>query len=172
MDYTVHTDRFRRRFAEVERNLGDPAVFNDPKKSEELGREFARLKRLVEVGDAYEKASQDLIENRELVAEEPEDSELAELAREEIMRLEAELPGLELALREGLLPTDPTDSRNTIVEIRAGAGGDESSLFAADLFRMYGRYAEGRGWKVEPLRGGRLQGDHLRGDRRERVQAA
>ena len=151
MNYDPHIERFRKRFAEVERNLGDPEVFNDPKKSEELGREFSRLKRLVEVGGAYQKAVQDLAENRELLAGEAEDSELAEMGRDEIARLEAELPGLELALREGLLPPNPTDSRNTIVEIRAGAGGDESSLFAADLFRMYGRYAEGLGWKVEPM---------------------
>ncbi|MBL6766407.1 MAG: peptide chain release factor 1 [Verrucomicrobiae bacterium] len=151
MDYQPHIERFRRRFAEVERNLGDPGVFEDQKRSQDLGREFVRLKRLVEVGNAYLKAIQDLEENRSMVSAEAEDSELAEMGREEISRLERELPGLELALREGLLPPDPTDSRNTIIEIRAGAGGDESSLFSADLFRMYSRYAEDRGWKVEPM---------------------
>jgi len=151
MDYAKHIENFQRRYAEVEQGLSDPAVFNDLKKSQELNREFSRLKLLVETGEAYLKSRQDLADNRELLAAEEEGSELAEMANEEITRLETELPKLELALREGLLPPDPTDSRNTIIEIRAGAGGDESSLFAGDLFRMYTRFAEARGWKVEAM---------------------
>ena len=90
-------------------------------------------------------------ENRALLKTEPAESELAQLAKEEIARLEAEEKKLAQQIQFGLVPPDPTDSRNTIVEIRAGAGGSESALFAADLYRMYCRYAEARGWKIEPL---------------------
>lgn len=151
MEYDVHIENFRKRYAEVERSLSDPAVFNDQQKSQEKGREFSRLKKLVETGDAYNKAVADLTDNRELLAAEEEESEMAEMATEEIARLEAEVPKLELALREGLLPPEPGDSRNTIIEIRAGAGGDESSLFAGDLYRMYTRFADTLGWKTEDM---------------------
>lgn len=151
MDYESHIATFRKRYAEVEANLSDPAVFGDAKKSQELTREFSRVKRLVEIGERYLTAKSELVDNREMLATEPEGSELAEMAAEEVTRLEGEVQTTELALREGLLPPDPTDSRNTIVEIRAGAGGDESSLFSGDLFRMYTRYSENRGWKIEPM---------------------
>jgi peptide chain release factor 1 len=97
------------------------------------------------------KVSRDWQENQSLLKTEPENSELAELAREEVARLEPEEKRLASAVQAGILPADPTDSRNTIIEIRAGAGGSESALFAADLYRMYMRYAEGRGWKVEAM---------------------
>ena len=151
MEYESHIETFRKRYAEVEANLSDPEVFGDAQKSQELTREFSRLKRLVEVGENYLRSKSELADNREMLTAEEEGSELAEMAAEEVSRLEGEVNAAELALREGLLPPDPTDSRNTIIEIRAGAGGDESSLFSGDLFRMYTRYAEGRGWKVEPM---------------------
>ena len=93
----------------------------------------------------------DLAENRALLQTEPADSELAQMAKEEIARLEAQEKRLGLEIQRGILPPDPADSRNTIIEIRAGAGGQESALFAADLYRMYTRYAEARGWKFENL---------------------
>ena len=93
----------------------------------------------------------DLDDNRALLQSEASDSEIAQMAREEIARLEAEGMRLALEVQRGILPPDPADSRNTIVEIRAGAGGSESALFAADLYRMYSRYAESRGWKLETL---------------------
>src|ERR1035438_9550456 len=102
-------------------------------------------------GQAYLKALADLAENRALLQSEPADSELAQMAKEEITRLEATEKRLSLEVQRGILPPDPADSRNTIIEIRAGAGGQESALFSADLYRMYTRYAEGRGWKVEDL---------------------
>jgi peptide chain release factor 1 len=105
----------------------------------------------VAVGDAYLKVERDLADNRKLLASEAEGSELAQMAREEVARLEPEEKRLALEVQVGILPPDPTDSRNTIIEIRAGAGGSESALFAADLYRMYMRYAEGRGWKVESM---------------------
>jgi peptide chain release factor 1 len=93
----------------------------------------------------------DLAQNRALLQSEPAESELAQMAREEIARLEAEERRLGQEIQRGILPPDPADSRNTIFEIRAGAGGQESALFAADLYRMYTRYAEARRWKCESL---------------------
>src|SRR5207249_4687940 len=100
---------------------------------------------------AYLKTVADLAENHALLKPEAADSELAQMAREEIGRLEAEEKRLELEVQRGVIPPDPADSRNTIIEIRAGAGGQEAALFSADLYRMYTRYAEGRGWKFEDL---------------------
>lgn len=151
MDLKPHIEKFRQRFAEVETLLSDPKVFANNQKFQELSREYARLKELVASGEAYLKVARDLAENRALLVSEPETSELAEMAREEVARLEPEEKRLALGVQTGILPPDPTDSRNTIIEIRAGAGGSESALFAADLYRMYTRYAEGRGWKVEAM---------------------
>jgi len=146
-----HIEKFRKRFAEVEAWLSDARVFDNPQKAQELSREYARLKELVAAGGAYEKTLADLEENRALLQAEPAESELALLAREESARLEADARRLAQQIHFGLVPPDPTDSRNTIVEIRAGAGGNESALFAADLYRMYCRYAETRRWKIEAL---------------------
>ncbi len=151
MDLRPHIEKFARRFAEVEAALSQPNVFDNPQRAQELGREYARLKELGAVGAAWIKAQADLEENRVLLQSEPNDSELAVMAKEEIARLEKEVHRLSLEVQRGVLPPDPTDSRNTIIEIRAGAGGMESALFAADLYRMYSRYAEGRKWKVDPI---------------------
>ena len=151
MDLRPQIEKFSRRFAEVEAALSDPKAFDNPQRAQELGKEYARLKELVAQGQAYLKAVADLAENRALLQAEPADSELAQMAKEEIARLEAQEKRLGLEIQRGILPPDPADSRNTIIEIRAGAGGQESALFAADLYRMYTRYAEARGWKFENL---------------------
>ncbi len=151
MDFRPHIDKFSRRFAELEAALSDPKAFDHPQRAQELSREYARLKELVAQGNAYQKAVQELAENRLLLLSESPESELAQLACEEVARLEAEEQRLSKRFQLGLVPPDPTDSRNTIVEIRAGAGGSESALFAADLYRMYCRYAEKQGWKLETL---------------------
>jgi len=151
MDFRPQIEKFSRRFEEVEAALSDPKAFDNPQRAQELSKEYARLKELVAQGQAYLKTEQDLAENRALLKNEPTGSELAQMAAEEVSRLEADEKRLTLEIQRGILPPDPTDSRNTIVEIRAGAGGQESALFAADLYRMYTRYAEGRGWKIETL---------------------
>lgn len=151
MDLRSHIERFSKRLAEVESALSDPKTFENRQRFQELSREYARLKDLAAAGAAYLKAAADLAENRGLLKSEPEGSEMALLAQEEIARLEKEEVRLQRAVQHGLFPPDPTDSRNTIIEIRAGAGGSESALFAADLYRMYTRYAEGQGWKVENM---------------------
>ena len=151
MDLRPYIEKFSRRLNEVEAALSDPTVFDHKQRAQELSREYARLKELVATGSAYTRTFADLEANRALLKSEPVGSEMAELAREEIARLEVEEGRLALAVRHGVLPPDPTDSRNTIIEIRAGAGGSESALFAADLFRMFTRYGEAKGWKIETL---------------------
>ncbi len=151
MDLTPHIEKFRRRFAEVEAALSDPKAFDNPQRAQELSREYARLKELVVQGESYLKTVAHLDENRDLLKTEPPESELALMAKEEIARLESAEKRLAQQIQFGLVPPDPTDSRNTIIEIRAGAGGSESALFAADLYRMYCRYAEARGWKIETM---------------------
>src|SRR6266481_1074799 len=151
MDLRPHIDKFSRRFAELETALSDPKAFDNPQRAQELAREYARLKELVASGGAYVKVLADLQESRALLKSEKAESELAQMAREEIARLEAEEKRLEHEVQAGLVPPDPANSRNTIIEIRAGAGGQESALFSADLYRMYTRYAENRGWKVEHM---------------------
>ena len=151
MDLRPHIERFLRRFAEVEAALSDPKAFDNPQRAQELSKEYARLKDLVAAGQSYLKTLADLGENRALFQAEPAGSELAFMAQEDIARLEGQEQRLGRLVLQGVLPPDPADSRNTIFEIRAGAGGAESALFAADLCRMYTHYAEARGWKIEPL---------------------
>lgn len=151
MDLRPHIDKFARRFAEVESALSDPKAFDNQQRAQELSKEYARLKDLVAAGQSYQKTLVDLAENRMLLETELADSELAQMAKEELERLEADEKRLAKQIQFGILPPHPTDSRNTIVEIRAGAGGQESALFAADLYRMYTRYAEAQGWKIENL---------------------
>ena len=151
MDLRPHIEKFRKRFAEVESLLSDARVFDHPQNAQELSREYARLKELVASGATYLKTVADLNENRALLKTETAESELALMAKEEIARLEADEKKFAQQIQFGLVPPDPTDSRNTIVEIRAGAGGNESALFSADLYRMYCRYAEARGWKIEAM---------------------
>jgi peptide chain release factor 1 len=151
MDLKPHIEKFRRRIAEVEAALSDPRVFDNPQRAQELSREYARLKELTAQGELLLKTQADLEENRALLKSESPESEMGQMAREEVTRLEAGEKRLTKVIQFGLMPPDQTDSRNTIIEIRAGAGGSESALFAADLYRMYCRYAEARRWKVEPI---------------------
>jgi len=151
MDLRPYIEKFCRRLAEVESALSDPKLFDNPQKAQEISREYSRLKELVADGQAYLKTIDDLTEHRALLQNEPTESELAQMTRDEIAALETKEKRLTRKLQFGLVPPDPADSRNTIIEIRAGAGGNESALFAADLYRMYSRYAEARGWRVEAM---------------------
>ena len=151
MDLRPYIEKFARRQTGVETALSDPKVFDNPAKAQELAREYARLKELNASGERYLKILADLAEHAATLKTETADSELAQLAREEVNLLQAEEKILARKIHFGLAPPDPADSRNTIIEIRAGAGGNESALFAADLYRMYTRYAEGCGWKIENM---------------------
>lgn len=150
MDLDFQIDKFRKRFSEVEQQLGDPIVCADSKKMQELGKEHSRLKKLVTLDDTLLKTRKDLQENTEII-DSGGDPELIEMAQSEIEPLKAAEERLLKELRLGIVPPEPTDDRNAIVEIRAGTGGTEAALFAADLFRMYTRYAETQGWKLEPM---------------------
>ncbi len=136
------------RYEELERLMADPAIMTDYTKVSEYAQERSGLIELVESYRKYKKQLQELEEARTLRDEE-DDEEVRAMAQEEVTTLEASTEKLFGELRRMLLPTDPRDEKNVFVEIRAGAGGDEAGLFAADLFRMYTRYAEGRNWKVE-----------------------
>jgi peptide chain release factor 1 len=135
------------RAAQVEAELADPAAARGASRYQQLAREHSRLQPLVLRARRWLKLQDDVTGAREVLA--GGDAELAALARAEIEQVEAELPGLETELDELLTPPDPLDDRDAIVEVRAGTGGDEAALFAADLFRMYTRYAERHGLKVE-----------------------
>jgi peptide chain release factor 1 len=146
------TDRIQevlRRAAELEGRLADPALSRAPGEYARVARELGGLRPLVDAAARYEKAAAELAGAREMLAE--GDPELQELARGEVERLEAERAALEVEIRTLLVPRDPTDDKSAILEIRAATGGEEAALFAAELFRMYQRYAEAKGWKVELL---------------------
>ncbi len=137
------------RLREVEGLLSDPTVVSRQERFRELTREHAELSPLVETFADYRRLCDEIAGHRELLQE--RDAELREMAREELPVLEQQRQGLEQKLKLLLLPQDPNDGKNVILEIRAGTGGDEAALFAGDLFRMYSRYAERQGWRVEML---------------------
>ncbi len=135
------------RAAEVERELAEPATAKDPAKLKALGREHARLERIRKVAAQLDKLRSELEQDHELAGD--SDPALAELAQADVELLTPRLEAVEAELQELLVPPDPLDERGTRGEIRAGTGGDEAALFAAELLRMYTRYAERRGWTVE-----------------------
>jgi len=137
------------KFNALTEQLADPEIANDYAKYAELAKQRSDLEATVEAYRARQKADGELADARAMAA--GEDPDMAEMARAEIEPLEKQVAALNEQLRTMLLPKDPRDDRNVIVEIRAGAGGDEAGLFAADLYRMYTRYAETRRWKVEEL---------------------
>ncbi|WP_297848442.1 peptide chain release factor 1 [uncultured Desulfovibrio sp.] len=136
-----------KKYMELEEALAQPDVFNDQEHYRKLTKAHADLREIVELFRKYRALQQELDENRQMLHD--EDPGIREMAHEEVRRAEEDLPRIEQALKVALLPTDPLDEKNTILEIRAGTGGEEAALFAADLFRMYTRYAELQGWKVE-----------------------
>jgi len=143
------------RFLEIEKDLSDPEIVNDRQAYQKLIREHAELNKIVSVFREYQKVLAGIEDSTELLHD--SDSEIKELAREELNELNQRQDRLEDDLRKLLLPKDPNDDKNVIVEIRAGTGGEEAALFAGDLFRMYSRYAEDRNWKVE------IMSQHLSG---------
>ncbi len=138
------------RFEEIDAALQDPSVFSDIEKYRGLAKERGRLDGVVTMFRRYKTVLNHIQGNREIL-EGDTDEELLALARDELAPLEREREGLEFALKKALIPRDPNDGKNAILEIRAGTGGSEAALFAGELFRMYGRFAEERGWKTEIL---------------------
>jgi peptide chain release factor 1 len=140
-------EAIRRRCQEIDQLLCDPATIGDRNRLQELNRERAQVGTIVTAFDHWADIGRRIAEDEEALS----DPELGPLAREELPELVKQRTDMEQQLRVLLLPQDPNDDRNTVLEIRAGTGGEEAALFAADLFRMYARYAEPRGWKVEVL---------------------
>src|SRR5579884_166059 len=137
------------RYDALTEQMSSPEVISDPSRLQELAREQASIAELATQGREWLQIERDIADARTLLVESGGDRELEALARDEVATLEARRAELETKLAEQLRPRDPNDEKNVIVEIRGGTGGDEAALFAADLFRMYTRYAERRGWKVE-----------------------
>ena len=137
------------KLAVLERQLADPQLVSRQEQYPELVREHAQVSRLAELHGQYERLIRQMRDNRELIHSADEDPELVAMARAELDELETQKLDLERAIRLQLLPKDPNDEKNIFLEIRAGTGGEEAALFAADLFRMYSRFAESLGWKVE-----------------------
>jgi peptide chain release factor 1 len=149
MDYSALIAQRKNRFSELEHAIGDPDLFADPKRATETLREHRRLKETLAIAEQLSTTKRQLEENLEMAkSDEPE---FAEMAHAEIPFLEKEIPRLTSELQYALLPADPNEDRDALIEIRAGAGGDEASLFAAELMRAYQRYADLRGWKCEHL---------------------
>ena len=149
LDFTPLIAKRRTRFDELEKAITDPSLFDDAKKAREVLKEHSRVKELLTTWDDLENSRRQLVENEELAK--GNDAEMAELAKAEIEEINARIPKLEQAVLLSLLPPQPDDDRDAIVEIRAGAGGSEAAIFAGDLYRMYTRYAEANGLRTEMI---------------------
>ncbi|MCE0494459.1 peptide chain release factor 1 [Vibrio salinus] len=137
------------RYEEVQQLLGDPDIIGDQDKFRALSKEFSQLEQVTKCFQAYQQAQEDLEAAEEMAKE--DDPEMREMAQDEINDAKEKIESLNDELQILLLPKDPHDERNCFLEIRAGAGGDEAGIFAGDLFRMYSRYAERKGWRVEVM---------------------
>lgn len=141
-------DALRSRFEEISTLIADPSVISDQARYVKLSKEYKELERLMKARKEYSDLLRDLNESKQLLLTE-DDAEMKEMAREEISRCEQRRPQLEEEIKLLLIPKDPEDERNAILEIRGGTGGDEAALFAGDLFRMYSKYCERKGWKLD-----------------------
>lgn len=137
------------RYEEVQHLLGDPGVIGDQNKFRALSKEYAQLEEVTKCFQAYQQANDDLAAAEEMANE--DDAEMREMAQDEIAAAKLAIETLTAELQILLLPKDPNDERNCFLEIRAGAGGDEAGIFAGNLFRMYSRFAEKKGWRVEVM---------------------
>jgi peptide chain release factor 1 len=149
MDFDPLIQRKRERFEQLEGEIADPKLFDNRKRAEEIMREHANIKAVLAKWDELENARKQLDDNRELATS--RDIEIAAMADDEIPDLEKRVAELERDLQIALLPPDENEDRDAIIEIRAGTGGSEAAIFAADLCRMYHRYAESAGLKTEDL---------------------
>jgi peptide chain release factor 1 len=142
-------DDIEDKISDLEGRLSDPALLNNQKEYQRVVQEHSHLKRLNELYSRYKQVRKNIVENREILHDEGEDQDLKDLARSEMEELLSRESLLENEIKLFLLPKDPNDQKNIFLEIRAGTGGDEAALFVGDLFRMYSRYAETMGWRVE-----------------------
>lgn len=149
-------ESIQKRFEELERLLQNEAVISDHQKIKETAQEYEDLKETIRIKKKLDKIGQDLAAVRQMIADSQDDQELQKISLEEEQQLLQQQADLEKEIKALLSPQDPSDKRNAIVEIRAGAGGDESALFAAELFRLYTRFAESRKWKTKLLSENRI----------------
>jgi peptide chain release factor 1 len=140
---------FREKLTELDAQISEPNFYSDQRHAAEVSREHQRVSTLIEKFEAWHGTVQQLEENQAMADDESIDEELREMANEELESLTSERDRLANNVLRFMIPPDTTDSRNSVMEIRGGAGGDEANIFAGDLFRMYSRYAETRGWRVE-----------------------
>lgn len=136
------------KFQQLQNELSSPEVMSDMKRFVQLNKDYKELEPIIKAGKEYKKMVDDLASAKDILVNEKDD-ELKDMARAEISEIEAKMPEKEQEIKLLLIPADPDDSKNAIVEIRGGTGGDEAAIFAGDLFRMYQHFAESRGWKVE-----------------------
>jgi len=148
--------QIKEKFKELEGELQKPEVIKDRKKIQEVSRQHAELKGIIEMILELEKIENNIKQNKAILKNDDEDGELKNMAKEELAKLERDYEELKNKIEEELSPADPNDKKNCIMEIRAGTGGDESALFAADLFKMYSKFAESQGWKLELLSSNRI----------------
>lgn len=141
----------REKYRQLTQSLSDPSLATQPQKIKKIAKERAELQPIVKKYETYEEVLKQIRDSEEILADRNSDPELKQLAQEEIEKLQEKKEKIEEELRVLLLPKDPNDSKDVIMEIRAGAGGDEASLFAQDLFRMYSRFSEIMGWKLEVM---------------------
>jgi peptide chain release factor 1 len=149
MDFSALIEKKQSRFDDLEKEIGGSSLFDNASRARDILREHASLRKLLALWHAYQRTSRELAENRTMA--QGEDKDFAELAAAELPALEKRVPEIEKDLQIALLPPEPGEDRDAIVEIRAGTGGTEAALFATDLYRMYCRYAEANGLKVEPM---------------------
>lgn len=142
---------FRAKLADLNTQISDPDFYSDQRRAAEVSREHQRVSSLIEKFEAFNSIQQQIGENEAMIEDNSVEAELREMAEEELEDLRAQQEALELSVLRAMIPPDPTDSRNSVMEIRGGAGGDEANIFAGDLFRMYSRYAETQGWKVDVM---------------------
>lgn len=141
-------ESLRLKYEEIGQQLADPNVISDVQKFVKLNKEYKNLEPIVETGKEYKNALANLKSSKDLLATE-KDEDLCQMAKDEIALLEEQIPQIEDKIRILMIPKDPEDDKNAILEIRAGTGGDEASIFAGDLFRMYSKFIEQKGWKLE-----------------------
>ena len=136
------------KYRKLEESLADPSVIADMKKFVQLNKDYKELQPIIAAGLEYKRMLDELAQAKDILMNE-KDEDLKEMAREEVAEIEPKLPEMEQNIKLLLIPADPDDSKNAMVEIRGGTGGDEAAIFAGDLFRMYQHFAERRGWKLE-----------------------
>jgi len=142
---------FKKRFEEIDVLMGKADFYQDQRRAASLSREHQKLRELIELYQKLQRLIEDKAQHTQLLEDPQADADLVSLAQEELEGIDEAIERLKAGVLIAMIPPDPTDSRNTVIEIRAGTGGAEASLFASELYRMYTRYAEMRGWKIEPM---------------------